>query len=220
VAKVASRSFSGSARIRQILEQLGVHQTGARSYLGFSFVIVATLVALLAAGQVAAARDEEADGRVEHLLVRAVSRPHWLLGRLAVAAAAVVVSSIAAGLAAWAGAALQDSGVSLRLMLEAGVNLVAPALLVIGIGTLVHGVRPHLAGPVAYGVVAWSFLVEMVGSLVKADHLILDTSVLHHIRPAPAAPVDWTSTALLLLLAASTAGAGVLAFVRRDLSGA
>ena len=88
----------------------------------------------------------------------------WLTGRLVVAAAAIVVSSMAAGLLAWFGAALQDSGVSLRLMVEAGANVIAPALLVLGIGTLVHGVWPRVAVIATYVLVAWSFLAELVGA--------------------------------------------------------
>ena len=45
-----------------------------KAYLGFSFLIITLLVALMAAGQVTAARREEATGRVDHLLVRPVSR--------------------------------------------------------------------------------------------------------------------------------------------------
>jgi hypothetical protein len=40
---------------------------------------------------------------------------------------------------AWLGATFRDSSVPVRLMLEAGANSVAPALLVLGFGTLVHG---------------------------------------------------------------------------------
>jgi polyether ionophore transport system permease protein len=220
VAKVASRSMSGSARIREILKQLGAHRTGAVSYLGFSFVIIATLVALAAAGQVAATRDEEGEGRVDHLLVRAVSRRRWLAGRLAVATAVIVSSAVVAGLLAWVGAALQDSGVGARLMLEAGANVAGPAMLVLGFGTLLHGVWPRAASVGAYALVAWSFLVEVVGALIKADHWILDSSVLHHIRPAPAAPIEWTSVGVLVALGVGAAVIGLLVFERRDLANA
>jgi ABC-2 type transport system permease protein len=220
VAKVAASSISGSARIKQILAQLGGYRTGAAAYLGFSFVIIAILVALVAASQVAATRDEEAQARVEHLLVRAVSRPRWLGGRVTVAAVLVVTCAVAAGVLAWVGAALQDSGVSLRDMIEAGVNVAAPAVLVLGVGTLLHGLWPRAATIGAYGLVAWSFLVQIVGALVKADHWVLDTSILHHVTPAPAASVDWTGVAVLVALGLASAVVGVLAFDRRDLAGA
>jgi ABC-2 type transport system permease protein len=220
VAKVAARSFAASARIRQLLAQLGGYRTGAASYLGFSFVIIATLVALAAASQVASSREEEADGRVEHLLVRPVSRARWLVGRVAIAVGLVVVVSLASAFAAWCGAALQDSGVSLRLMTEAGVNLIGPAVFVVGLGTLLHGAWPRATVVAVYGVVAWSFLVEIVGSLVKADHWLLDTSVLHHLRPAPAADVDWLSLLVLVGLGIALAAAGVAAFRWRDLASA
>jgi ABC-2 type transport system permease protein len=63
----------------------------------------------MAAGQVTATRAEEAEGRLDNLLVRPVSRWSWLAGRVALATAALVAAGLLAGLFAWAGAASQDS---------------------------------------------------------------------------------------------------------------
>ena len=80
---------------------------GAAAYLGFTFLIVAVMVAFVAAGQVSAARSEEAAGRVEHLLVRRVSRLRWLYGRWLLAVVVLVAAGLAAGILAWAAAASQ-----------------------------------------------------------------------------------------------------------------
>ena len=74
VAKSAESALTSSPTIRQALTRLGAPGAGAAAYLGVTFLMMAVLVALIAAGQVGATRAEEAEGRLEHLLVRPVSR--------------------------------------------------------------------------------------------------------------------------------------------------
>lgn len=217
IAQSAANAVSGSATVQQAIGRLGGHHGGARAYLGLTFVIVATLVALVAAGHVVAAREEEADGRLDNLVARPLSRSSWLAGRVATAATVVVLCGVAAGILAWVGAASQHSGLSVTSLLAAGINVVPAALFLLGLGTLVHGVAPRLAGPVAYGLVAWSFLIELIGSVLKANHWLLDTSILYHVAPAPATNPNWGSATALVLLGAALAGLGSVAFARRDL---
>jgi hypothetical protein len=72
-------------------------------------------------------------------------RRTWLASRLAFAAL-VVVASLAAGVAAWVGAATQHSPVGLLGMGQAGVNIAAPALFLLGPGAL----APRLVSPFTY----------------------------------------------------------------------
>lgn len=76
------------------------------------------------------------------------------------------------------------------------------------------------AGAVAYGLVLWSFLVEVVGASVGASHWLLDTSVLHHIARAPASQVRLDSLAVLVVIGTIAGAVGTWRFARRDLSGA
>lgn len=217
VAQSAANAVSGSATIERILSRLGGRSGGAVSYLGFAFLTAAALVAFAAAGQVSAARAEEADGYVDNLLVRRVARMRWLGERLAVGAVVVVGACVVAGVAAWLGAASQDSGVGLGQLLKAGVNIAGPALFVLGVGMLVFGARPRLASSVAYGLVVWSFLVEIVAGSTSTNHWLLDTSVLSHITPVPAAPPDWLAVGVLAGIGLVAALVGLVLFDRRDL---
>jgi putative exporter of polyketide antibiotics len=63
------------------------------------FLVAAALVCVAAAGQIAATRDEEAEGHVDHLVARRVGRLHWLAGRLLADVTLNIVASLAAGLA-------------------------------------------------------------------------------------------------------------------------
>jgi ABC-2 type transport system permease protein len=132
----------------------------------------------------------------------------------------VLVACTVAGVAAWLGAASQDSGVGLAQLLKAGVNIAGPALFVLGVGMLVYGARPRLASPVAYGLVVWSFLVEIVAGSTSTNHWLLDTSVLSHITPVPAAPPDWLAVGVLAGLGLVAALVGLVLFDRRDLASA
>lgn len=136
IAKQGGTALTSSASVRRVSSRLGAHGGGAAAYLGFTFLIVALLLALLAAGQVTATRGEEAAGRLDHLLVRPVSRWSWLAGRTALTTAMLVISGLLAGFSAWLGAASQHSGVNLTSLLEAGINVIAPALCVLAAGVL------------------------------------------------------------------------------------
>jgi ABC-2 type transport system permease protein len=102
----------------------------------------------------------------------------------------------------------------------AGANIVPAGIFVLGIGTLVHGLATRFAVTAACGLVAWSFLLEVVGASLGLSHWLLDTSILHHIARAPAAPVQWDMAAILTAIGIVAALAGALAFTRRDLKGA
>jgi ABC-2 type transport system permease protein len=118
------------------------------------------------------------------------------------------------------GATATGADLSFATLLAAGANLVPAGIFVLGIGTLVHGLAPRVAVAVAYGLVAWSFLLEIVGASLGLSHWLLDTSVLHHIARAPAAPVQWDMATILTAIGIAAALAGALAFTRRDLKGA
>jgi ABC-2 type transport system permease protein len=217
IAKGAAAAVTGSAAVERALGRLGGRNGGVVAYLGLSFLISAIALTLVAAGQTAANREEEATGRLDNLLVRPVGRWSWLAGRLGVEAGILAALGLVAGAATWVGAATQHSGVGFGSLLQGGLNAVPPAMLLLGIGTLVHGALPRLVTPVTYGLIAWSFLIEFVGSVINTSHWVLDTSILYHLAPAPAAPPRWGTAAAMVALGAAGALGGAALFRRRDL---
>lgn len=193
--------------------------SGGATYLGLVFLIVALLAGVAAAGQVAATREEEAEGYLDHLLARPVARLPWLAGRFVVAAAVLVGAGALTGLLTWVGAASTGADLRLGTVLAAGVNVIPAGIFVLGIGTLLHGLAPRFAAVGAYALVAWSFLVEIIGAALGASRWLLDTSLLHHLARAPAAPVRWDSAATLIAIGLVAAAIGATAFARRDLKG-
>ncbi len=218
VARSAAAGNVGVKAIEQQLNRLGGSPGDATAtWIGYEFLYIAALAAFVAAGQIAALRGEEADGHLDNLLARHLRRGTWLAGRLAFAVVLVVAAGLAAGLGGWLGIAARDSGIGFPAMMQAGLNVAVPGLFILGLGTLLYGFLPRLAVPVLYTVILWSFLIETVGSGITSNHWILDTAVLTHLGPVPAASLHWTAIAWLTGLAVIGALAGLAAFARRDL---
>jgi ABC-2 type transport system permease protein len=215
-ADSSASDAAGSQGIQQAIGRLGGHGSLAADTLGLTFLILALLIALIAVGQITAIRTEEADGYLENLLVRPVSRASWFAGRLGLSSLLLLTAGLLAGIGAWAGVAGQHSGARFGSLLTAGLNVVPPALFLLGLGALVLGAWPRLTSTVVYGYLAWSFLVEFAGGMVHTSHWLLDTSVFFHMVPAPAATPDWSSMAALTGLGLAGAVLGGILLSRRD----
>ena len=205
-----------------MLAKLGASGNGTDAVLGVCFLVLAVLIAFAGVGQVTAARAEEASQRLDHLLAGPVSRSRWLGGRLLVALVVLLAGGVLAGAFAWLGAASQHSGTSLGTLLDAGLNLVPPAIAIGGIGVLAFGVWPRRTAAVVYTVLAWSLLADIVGGFGgsgPASRLLLDSSVFHQMASAPAASPNWTVNAVMVAVGAACALLGAVAFSRRDLVG-
>ena len=218
IAKSTGATVSGS--VREVLSKLGAPGNGAAAVFGVCFLVEAILIGFVAAGQVTAARSEEAGGMLDHFVVRPVSRSAWLGGRLLVALVVLVLSGVAAGVLGWLGAASQHTGLRFTSLLGAGINLVPTAIVILGIGVLTFGLRPRATSTVVYAVLGWSVLVVIVGGFGSVGHWVLDTSVFHHMASAPGVPPDWEANGIMTGIGVAAALVGGLAFRRRDLQGA
>jgi ABC-2 type transport system permease protein len=214
VASTSSTALEGA------LARLGAAHAGVGAYLALFYLIIGAALAFAAAGQVAATREEEAGGRADTLLVRPLARLTWLGGRLVLSVLALAGLALIAGVGGWAGSATQHGGVSLPRLIGAALNVLPAALLVLGVGTLAHGAMPRRAAAVAYGLVAWSFIVEMLGSTGTGGRFLLDLSVFHHVALVPAAAFRPSGAAALVGLGLAGMLAGGAMFRRRDLVGA
>ena len=217
VAKAAGATIEGSEQ--QILSRLGAPGSGAAAFSGVAFLILAIVIAFQAASAVNAARAEEADGRLDHVLGAPATRYRWLAGRLLTGAAALLFSGIAAGIFTWAGEATQGGGISFPTALNAGLNVVPPALFALGAGTLAAGCWPRRAGTVVYVILGWSVLIEFAGGFAAQNHWVLDTSLFHQMASAPAVPPNWQVNGTLAGLGLAAMLLGMWAFKRRDLQG-
>ena len=218
IAKSAGRTISGSS-VHSVFSKLGAPGTGAEAVLGVCFLVLAVLVAFVGVGQLTAARSEESGGRLDQILARPVSRTSWLGGRLVVAFVVLLLSGVGAGVFAWLGAASQQAEVSFPTLLEAGVNLVPPAVAILGIGVLAFGIRPRMVSVVVYALLGWSLLIVVVGGIGAVSNWVLDTSVFHQMASAPAVSPHWVANGVMVAIGCAGALVGGAAFRRRDLQG-
>jgi putative exporter of polyketide antibiotics len=68
-----------------------------------------------------------------------------------------------------------------------------------------------------YALIAWSFLLDMLGSVIHPNHWVLDTSLLQHPALSPTTDPNWQVVATYAVLGLLLAAAGTARFVRRAL---
>ena len=218
---VISNSFSSglSETLRQRLERVGGGTLMTPSgVLAFYFLFFALVISLFAAGQMTAARHEEADQRLETLFALPVGRRLWLLGRIALALAGALGLALTAGVLAWAGALSQGAGVSLAGMLEAGANCLPLVCLFLALSGLGFAALPRATSFIAYGLVVTSFIWELLGSVVGAPHWTLGLSPFHHIGLVPVAAFRPLAACAMLGIGAAATLLALVFLGRRDLT--
>lgn len=218
VTKAAARAVADSGSATRIFRELGANGIGTREYLGVVFLFAGAVLALVPASQIGAARDEEASGRLGHILARAPTRRGWLTGRMSLAAAAVTAMGLLAGVATWAGARSQGVHVGFTRTLLAGVNIVPAALFVLALGALTLAVLPRRAPTVVYVVVGASFFFDLLGSIVTSLAWIGRLSLFHYVSRAPAENPAWGPLAVYTAGAMLLVAASAFAFECRDLA--
>jgi polyether ionophore transport system permease protein len=176
-----------------------------------------TLIMAFVASAMGQVREDEAEGYLDNLIVRAVSRQRWLAGRAGLILTVLAAVGMLGGLAFWAAAASQHAGLTFRELLFAGINSTGPAALLLGIGVLTLGFVPRLTSVACWGLLAWGFLLDMLGSAIKVNHWVMDTSLLYHLALAPAVNPDWEIVGIYVAIGCAAALLGGWQFTRRDL---
>jgi ABC-2 type transport system permease protein len=93
----------------------------------------------------------------------------------------------------------------------------APVALVFGIAICAMGLVRRLTSVIGYSVIAWSFLINIVGSGINLSHWLLETGVFQHVALAPAVNPNWGTDLRLAVIGVVLALIGAVAFNRRDL---
>ncbi|MGO9876833.1 MAG: ABC transporter permease subunit [Acidimicrobiia bacterium] len=204
------------ASLAKTLGKFGVKGAFANQYFGVAFLLVATLVALLPASQIGAASDEETSGRLVHVLAQPVQRARLFAGRLLLSGVAIAVSGLLAGLAAWLGAKTQGVNLHFASMVGAGLNVVPTALVTLGIGAVLLSVAPRRAARTVYGVVMWSLLIDLLGSIRASLSWLDRLSLFHYMALAPAQRSDPKTLAVTVTIALAMYVVATIRFARRD----
>jgi ABC-2 type transport system permease protein len=219
-AKSAQTAVASSANLSRLTSDIvgqAVARANAQIYAGVVFLLMMALLMAYAVTAVGNIRETEAEGYLDNLLVRRVGRITWLTGRLAIAVSVVVGAGLLSGVGFWIGSATQQASLTVGELVAAGLNACAPAVMLLGIAVAAYGFVPRLTTTIGWAVLAWAFLVQMVGLAMHLNHWLMDTSMLHHITLAPAVSPDWNINATYLILAVLAAVTGAWRFHYRDI---
>ena len=160
---------------------------------------------------------EEARARLGLLLSGRISRWGWWLGwnglALFVTALVLMLSAATLGICQWWAtgdpAALRDD-------LAAGSAFLAPALAMVGFGSLLIGVAPHL-GFLSWGFPVWTLVVGMLAEILQLPGWARRFSPLDWVGRLPGEAANGAAVLLLATGAAVAVLAGGYALDRRDL---
>jgi ABC-2 type transport system permease protein len=215
-AKSAS-SLTNASSIQKILEHLGLITVGPKAYLGIAGFSL-SLIALVAGATFATSTArEELEGRAEMLLALPVSRMQWLAGRVVASGLVIVASTLLAAVTMWICVVAAGVHLGASMIFSTALALAIPALAVVGLSTLVHGLKPAWTPYVAYGLVAWSLLISMVVAVIRTNHFFADLTLIGHAGYPPASNLAWGGVGAMLAIAGGGLALGVLAMKRRDL---
>jgi ABC-2 type transport system permease protein len=215
IGKVITSATPGS--IGDALEKFDVRGSLSTQYFGVAFLLVAMVVALVSAGQVGAAGDEETSGRLVHVLAGATSRTSWFAGRLALTGAAIVLAGVLAGFGTWLGAKSQGVHVAITTMLGAGLNVVPIALVALGAGAVMLSLAPRAAAATVYSVIVGSVLIDLAASLVSSLSRLKYLSLFHYMALVPAQDASPATVLISISLALVLALVATALFRYRDL---
>jgi ABC-2 type transport system permease protein len=215
---IVSKVVSGAApkSVSDLLHKFDLQGAFVRQYFGIAFLMLAAIVCLLPVSPISASAEDEMTGRLVNVLALPTRRASLLAARLVTGAAAVLIAGMLGGAFIWVGARLQGVDPGFGTVMRAGLNVVPTALLVLGIGAVVRTVAPRFATAAIYGVVVWSFVIDLFASLVHGTRWLDHLSLFHYMALAPAQPTDATTIVLTLGLAAALLAGAALLFTRRD----
>lgn len=212
--------IAGDPSYGELLAAFGLDVTDVSlGFVAMMGTVTGLAMALYVTWRVGAARTEEDSTRLEHLLVRPVSRLGWLGGHVLLAVVSVLLLAGTTVSSTWAAAALVNADLDYVDAAAAVLNALPVAALFLGLGIFFMGVAPRLVVPVGASLAMGSYILNTVGPALHWPDAVVDLSPFHHLEMVPVDPFGTTAAVVMVGLAAVLVAAGMLAFQRRDLVG-
>lgn len=183
-------------------------------------VILGLVIAVFAAFRMGATRAEEATTRAEFLLTRPVRRWRWLGGHVLCLVASVLLLSLTAATALWLGGAATGAPLTPGDAFAATFNAVPMVMVFAGLSVLVFGIAPRATVAVGASAAVVAYVLQLVGPLLEWPDWVVAVSPFHHLAAVPVDPFGRSAAIVMVVVGVALAGAGILAFERRDLVGA
>jgi ABC-2 type transport system permease protein len=165
---------------------------------------------------------EEAEGRLEPVLVAAVSRPRWMIAHVlnAMLGALALLLVFAVSMALTAGAVLGDAPAQLGDVLLAGLVQLPRIMVIAGVVVAATALIPRWAATVSWTVVIVSLMLGPLfgGATMQLPEWAQNLSPFTHVPKAPAAEVTALPVVALIAISCALAAAGLAWFRRRNLA--
>ncbi|MFI6908752.1 ABC transporter permease [Nonomuraea sp. NPDC050394] len=220
LADSAGQILRGNPRLAAILDQLGGAGALTDTFLATVLGVMGLVAGGFAVQAVLRLQTEESALRAESVLAAAVSRTGWTLAHLAMALGGAAVILTAGGFAVGLAHGLRTGEAgpqALRLAGAAWVQL--PAVWVAAaLAMLLYGVLPRLTA-LAWAALTGFALLGQLGEVLQLPGSLRNLSPYAHLPQAPGGEVTARPLLWLATVAVACAGAGVLTFRRRDLTG-
>jgi len=187
------------------------------TYFATSLRVMALVATGFAIQAVFRLRSEESALRAEPVLATPVSRWRWAASHLAISLTGSVALLAAAGLATGVSYGLAGGPWSSVPRLLGAALVYAPAIwLMAGFATILFGVAPRLVD-VAWAVLAGSFVIGLLGDVLRLPDWIVKLSPFERTPALPAADLTVLPLAVLTLIAAVLVFGGLVGLRRRDI---
>jgi len=171
----------------------------------------------MATTSLGAIRSEEAKNYLDTLLSQPVRRTSWLISRFVVVVVSITLITLLCTIAAWTSAFMQHIAFDLGNFLLIGLTLSGTIIFTFGFGTLLYGLWPKVAVAGMYIVITWSFIVDILSSVISMNDIVTKSSLFHYIAISPSQNPDWITFLWLSALGIGMAALGVTAFTKRDI---
>jgi ABC-2 type transport system permease protein len=205
---------------RDMMEQMGLDLSQPLdAYVRLMALSMALAFGLFVCWRIGAARQEEAEGRLDLLLVRPVPRVPWLAVTFGLALVAATVVIVASGVAFWLGAVAADGGVGLWQALAPMLETLPLVVLYAGLTVLTFGTLPRLTVALPATAVVVGYLLDTFGPLFSWPSWVLAGSPFHHLTRVPGDTFSVGASAVMAGAGLVLAGLGVVLFARRDVTG-
>ncbi|MFD9947445.1 ABC transporter permease [Nonomuraea sp. NPDC059023] len=220
LADSAGQIVRDNPQLAAILDQLGGEGALTDTFLATVLGVMGLVAGGFAVQAVLRLQAEESALRAEPVLAAAVSRTSWTLAHLVMAFGGAAVILTAGGLAVGLAHGLRTGDAGRQMLRLAGAAWVqVPAVWVTAaLAMLLYGVLPRLTA-LAWAALAGFALLGQLGEVLQLPDALRNLSPYAHLPQAPggeviAGPLLWLATVAL-----ACAGAGLLTFRRRDLTG-
>jgi ABC-2 type transport system permease protein len=206
--------------VQEFVGRFGFGDLGTvAGFVGSIDVFAAMAIALFVVTATNRVWEDEQERRLELVYPSPVTRPEWLGASMLSTVGAALVVSAGCSVATWVAVQAANGDLGLADAALGLLNTLPAVAVFLGTAVLLLGVKPEVTRVGAGGFVIVALFISVFGPTVKLPVWALDLSPFHHLAPAPAAPVAWEATTVLLVLAGALSLAGFVAYRQRDLRG-